>query len=232
MSPAGGPPTSLIGFGFRVSGTWPRRRPLPGRGVPLQYRVLMPDDPSNPSDSRPPPMPPPPLVAAAGWLLPGAGYALLGQWGRGATIGVTVLSLFVAGLLIGGVRVLEVPGVNSDTGQRQTIPVYNDQGRVVAMPWILTAAPVTEIRNKPWSLPQAMVGPAAVVAGWGSVMAVGPDPKHPVGVVTHSRVNEIGQLYLSVAGLLNLLAIIDATFRAVRARDGEPAVPAAGQVTA
>ena len=34
-------------------------------------------------------MPPPPLVALAGWLVPGAGYALIGQKLRGIVVGVT-----------------------------------------------------------------------------------------------------------------------------------------------
>ena len=53
--------------------------------------------------------PPPALVAASGWMVPGLGYWFVGQRGRGIVIGVTVVSLFVLGLLIGGVRVLEVP---------------------------------------------------------------------------------------------------------------------------
>ena len=36
----------------------------------------------------------------------------------------------------------------------------------------------------------------------------------PPGVVSHGRVNEIGVLYTAVAGMLNLLAIIDASHRA------------------
>jgi hypothetical protein len=34
---------------------------------------------------------PPPLVALAGWLLPGAGYWLIGQKVRAVTVGVTIL---------------------------------------------------------------------------------------------------------------------------------------------
>ena len=38
----------------------------------------------------------------------------------------------------------------------------------------------------------------------------------PVGAKSHARVNEIGVLYTAVAGMLNLLAMIDAAHRAAR----------------
>ena len=188
-----------------------------------------------PADTRS--VPPAPLVAVAAWLLPGAGYWLIGQRARGTTVGVSVLTLFVLGLLVGGIRVVEVPGYNVDTGQRQIDAASHT--------WALLATPLNEVRNKPWSLPQLMTGPVAVVAGACSVMAAATDPNgprdasgepsvypardpqsrqpdpragqavQPIGFTTHARVNEIGSLYLSVAGLLNLMAIIDAAHRAV-----------------
>ena len=165
------------------------------------------------------------LVGAAGWLVPGAGYWLIGQRARGTTIGVCILSLFALGLLVAGVRVIEVPGYDIDTGDRQIDPTSGL--------WALEATPLAELRNKPWSLPQAMTGPVAVAAGAWSVAAAGGSadgPKgsdgrpltdsgrravDPIGAQSHARLNEIGSLYLSVAGLLNLMAIIDATHRSV-----------------
>src|SRR5437588_723054 len=52
---------------------------------------------------------PAPLVAVANWLLPGAGYLLIGQIARGLTIGLTILGIFVLGILIGGVHVVDPP---------------------------------------------------------------------------------------------------------------------------
>src|SRR6185437_10796109 len=57
------------------------------------------------------------LVAAAAWIFPGAGYLMIGQRARGITIGLTVLALFFFGLLIGGVRCLEVPGYDAHGGE-------------------------------------------------------------------------------------------------------------------
>src|SRR4051812_35337040 len=46
---------------------------------------------------------PPPLVALAGWLLPGAGYWLIGQRTRAITVGTTILTVFVLGILVSGI---------------------------------------------------------------------------------------------------------------------------------
>src|SRR5690349_13636567 len=102
---------------------------------------------------------PPPLVALIGWFLPGSGYFLIGQRIRGAVIGVTVIVLFVAGLVLAGIRVIDVPGYD-DRGE----PIYvNASGQRASGPatgrWALRARPVAEIANKPWIVPQMLVGP-------------------------------------------------------------------------
>jgi hypothetical protein len=164
----------------------------------------------------------PPVVAIAGWLVPGSGYVLLGDLARGVTVGVTIILLFIMGLLIAGVRVVEVPGYDVTTGNPIVYPPRSGE-------WIMKSAPIAEIRNKLWSVPQVMAGPIAIVAAAASVHAAEADPARPghsVGALTHSRINEIGALYLSVAGLLNLMSIIDAAWRAssaAEARAGEKA---------
>lgn len=166
-------------------------------------------------------------LAVASWIIPGAGYWLLGDRVRGTTIGVTVLALFVLGVLVGGVRVLEVPGYGPH-GQRLEVIVHrDDQGYVQEtigedvpanwqdQGWALLLHPFDEIRNKPWVIAQVMAGPVAIAAFGGAVAAshrVTPGGL-PIGVRSHARVNEIGVLYTAVAGMLNLLAIIDASHR-------------------
>jgi len=161
----------------------------------------------------------PPLVAIASWLLPGAGYWLLGQRGRALAVGIPILALFVLGLLIAGVRVLEVPGYDA-SGQRIMISAYEEGNRQAAgSRWVMLAAPFSEIRNKPWSVPQVLTGPVSILAGAWSVYEATPDTdgqNESRAPRSHSRINEIGSLYLSVAGLLNLMAIIDAAHRAAR----------------
>jgi hypothetical protein len=80
-----------------------------------------------------------------------------------------------------------------------------------------------EVGGKPWSICQVMSGPLAVAAGACSVQASrAPDDSEPAGVLSHSRINEIAVLYTAVAGMLNLLVIIDSAARAGRDPDDLP----------
>src|SRR5204862_2110754 len=118
---------------------------------------------SPPSTTTKPP--PPPIVALASWLLPGLGYLLLGQRKRGFTVGLTILLLLVLGLLIGGVRVMEVPG-SEDDGRRTMLDSF---GRHTSRAgpgatWAMWASPLAEVREKPWSIPQVLTGPVALTS--------------------------------------------------------------------
>ena len=124
---------------------------------------------------------PAPIVALATWVVPGSGYWLIGQRARALTVGITIIILFVMGLLIGGVRVVDAP------------------------PNVLTS-PANAVSQKPWFVGQILAGPITL-----SASSIGHDNAY---FASHSRVNEIGTLYTAVAGMLNLLAIIDAAYRA------------------
>jgi hypothetical protein len=140
------------------------------------------------------------LVALAAWVVPGLGYGLIGDWIRGLTVGVTVVLLFVGGLLIGGVRALEAP--------------LDVDGKSVSFDW---GRLKTEIREKPWYVAQVLTGPLGIGTSYLSALAGQPDAAGKTrGELSHARVNEIGVLYMAVAGMLNLLAIIDSAHRAGR----------------
>lgn len=124
---------------------------------------------------------PAPIVALATWIVPGSGYWLIGQRVRALTVGVTIIILFILGLLIGGMKVVEAP---------------KD----------LFTSPANAVSQKPWFVGQILAGPMTLIAS-----SIGQDQKY---FASHSRVNEIGTLYTAVAGMLNLLAIIDAAYRA------------------
>ena len=200
------------------------------------------------------PMLPPPLVALASWVLPGLGYLLIGQRKRGLVVGVTIVLLFALGLLIGGVRVLEVPGYgpgggplwvvydrnrNDGVGEVRVAIVENAEPRtgrrIVGR--ALRVQPLAELRQKPWSVAQVMTGPVALAGMAWSVWAADPangTDGEPPAVPSHARVNEIGVLYTAIAGMLNLLAIIDAASRAGQIQDrraedaaGDPSAAAA-----
>ena len=69
---------------------------------------------------------------------------------------------------------------------------------------------VTALLAKPWYIGQFLAGLPGVLCGhFGS--------RFPQ---SHSRVMEIGTLYTAVAGMLNLMSIIDCSFRAA-AQEGE-----------
>jgi hypothetical protein len=146
---------------------------------------------------------PVPLVAIAGWLIPGAGYWLIGQRSRALATGITVIAIYLAGLMIGGVRVIEVPGYD-ERGRHVNVELVGSPQPV----WILVGAPMQEIKSKPWSIAQVLAGPLGIASGFASVASAG------IASISHTPVNEAGTLYTAVAGMLNLLAIIDAAHRA------------------
>lgn len=195
----------------------------------------MPEPAADPAHRNRPPSPP--LVAVAGWLLPGAGYWLIGHRARAIVVGATIITLFLAGTLIGGVRAIQVPGYGEEGGRlyvvREEVERLADGRSRVALrvrehtpgraqpsgdPVVTNfRALLGEIGNKPWSICQVMSGPVALVGGAASVWASRPAEEGgrvARGVLSHGRINEIGVLYTAVAGMLNLLVIIDAAGRA------------------
>jgi hypothetical protein len=180
---------------------------------------------------------------------------VLGQRVRAATICVTVILLFLMGILIGGIRVMDPPGwgaygymtqiilrsgvggaelqrVEPASAEEEANPIGNDQRSVVQGSALLTQ-PQEEISDKPWFVGQILCGPITLAAAAVSVHEARPveDPGASAstsGQVTnpqqhvpmsHARSWEIGTLYTAVAGMLNLLAIIDSTFRTAKTEE-------------
>jgi len=134
----------------------------------------------------------PPVVALAGWVLPGLGYWLIGQRGRAIACGLTILLVFFGGILIAGVRVVQAPEMS---GSGNT---------------------VQKILQRPWFIGQVLTGPLGITA---AVISDKLAASETYGKIeTKARLAEIGTLYTAVAGMLNLLTIIDASHRAGRIR--------------
>ena|SRR5688500_12957989 len=132
----------------------------------------------------------PPVVALAGWVVPGLGYWLIGQRGRAITCGVTIVLVFFAGMLIAGVRVVQAPDMSGSGNTFQ------------------------RILQRPWFIGQVLTGPLGISAAMVSdKLAESPKYRH---IEAKARLAEIGTLYTAVAGMLNLLTIIDASHRAGR----------------
>jgi hypothetical protein len=149
------------------------------------------------------------IALALGWLLPGLGYAITpGERWRGVAAGVAIVSLYVLGLFVGGVRVIDVPGWRD--GEKWT------DGRGT---WVLTAHPRAAISESPWYLGQFMVGPVNLVGSFASISVASTYPKPT------ARLAEFGTLATAVAGMLNLVVMLDAFGRASTRRDekGGPA---------
>src|SRR5689334_9056155 len=107
-------------------------------------------------------MPPPPLVALAGWLVPGAGYALIGQKLRGLVIGVTILLIFVSGLLIGGMRVVDssyIESVQQRQERERNDAVLRQYNKNYVPP-----NPIARTLQKPWFIGQVLAGPVAIAS--------------------------------------------------------------------
>jgi hypothetical protein len=130
---------------------------------------------------------PPPLVALAAWLIPGAGYWLIGQRTRALAVGITIVILFILGVFIGGIDVVDAPKFSGS-------------------PFTLFG-----MIQKPWFIGQALAGLPGLIGAWLASLSNTP---------SHARLAEISTLYTAVAGMLNLLAVIDSTFRAVHAAEG------------
>ncbi len=184
-----------------------------------------------------------PIVGLAAWLIPGAGYVLIGDRSRGITAGVTIILLFFAGIAVGGIRIMDPPGwgqygymtqlvlrgglssaqtdddytrVDPTSKEEENDPTTVSAGKPAGS--AIFIEPVNELGDKPWYVGQILCGPLTLAMSAFSVAAA----HSPEGAITpiesvpssHSRSWEIGELYTAVAGMLNLLVIIDSAHRA------------------
>ncbi len=111
-----------------------------------------------------------PIIGAAAWVFPGLGHFLLGERLRGIIVACTLIPLFLAGVYIGGVDVVD------------------------------------REKDRLWFAGQVLIGPTALVVDY--VRSSNKPPNHSIG-----RVNELGTLYSALAGVMNLLVILDVVGR-------------------
>ncbi|HEX2838840.1 MAG TPA: DUF6677 family protein [Phycisphaerales bacterium] len=149
------------------------------------------------------------LALLAACAFPGAGHFVRGERSRAAAVCTGVMGLFLGGMLVGGIDVIDSK------------------------------------EDRPWFYAQSLVGPAAFGVDWlhqnklkvvdvnGRLRSANPDegrdPKTgravaggtPPKSMSVGRVNELGMLMAGLAGMVNLIVIIDAGFPSKRT-DGSP----------
>ncbi|MCC7407596.1 MAG: hypothetical protein IT442_05965 [Phycisphaeraceae bacterium] len=151
-----------------------------------------------------------PELAAATWLVPGAGHWFLGRRDKAVVLFLTIMGLWVIGLWIGGVSVID---------RKQD--AEGARGGV-----------------SPWFLAQGLVGPSWGVDTWHQRLkgesrsrfggSPRPDDKPwPVFEPAVGRSAEIGTLYTAMAGMLNLLVMLEVVW--VREEQVEKSEERAGQ---
>lgn len=152
-----------------------------------------------------------PVAGILAIILPGAGHWYQGQVKRGVLIGVGVLGLFFGGIFIGGIDVVDS---KQDRlwflGQVLVGPValatdYVHQHHFKALD------PITGQPRSP--MPGEIKGPDG---RW----TAGPAGSRPPISKSLGKMNEIGTLYGTVAGMLNLVVVIDALFPSAGRRRG------------
>ena len=162
-----------------------------------------------------------PHAAVASWILPGLGHVLLGQKKRGIVIGATILGLWLAGIFIGGISVID--------RYDRVEPADDNYPEAPSRSW--------------WFWGQAMIAPSLAVdylrekllhqhvdklghgpVQYGSRHPYRGNPRRtlvpqdsptdvpPPYEPSFGKVAEQGTLYTALAGMLNLLAMIDVLY--------------------
>ena len=121
------------------------------------------------------------IVGLAGWCVPGAGHFMVGERTRGTIIFLSVTLLFVMGLYIGSIGVID------------------------------------SFNARPWYIGQIMTSP--VVALFAKMNpSIGGVATYP----SYGKPFEIGQIYTTIAGLLNVLCIVSAVYTAYTGKQQPP----------
>ncbi len=134
-----------------------------------------------------------PIAGLLAIVLPGAGHLYRGEPKRALGIAAGVLGLFFGGILIGGIDVIDSK------------------------------------EDRLWFAGQALVGPVAIVVDQVYQNAIKvdgqlPEPtpgETPNATRSIGKVNEIGTLYATIAGMLNLIVILDAFLPPRRLREDD-----------
>lgn len=142
---------------------------------------------------------PVPLLLA--WLWPGLGHMALGEAARGRRIMAGVLLLVLSGLLIGGIDSVD---------RREDTLWFLPQAGCGPLAFVLDGANAALLKSGRIGTLLPVPEPAPGSAG-GRMISSRRGLAHP---------NEFGTLFIALAGLLNVVVILDAGFRRPTRRMG------------
>ena len=143
-------------------------------------------------------------AGVAAWLFPGGGHYLLGHRGIGLVLCIAISGAYFAGLMFGGLKDSINPLSNKWLFMAELgVGGYTTVGYVVNMTVgdvrpsdLAPAAAPTQAQPQPDN-PRARIAPALYAK-----------------YVSFYPAFDVGQIYLATAGLLNILAVLDALTRA------------------
>ncbi len=218
------------------------------RGSPSQMANDDPQNPGAVSNAAPAPKEQfQPVAALLALLFPGAGHAYIGETWRAGAIAVGVLGLFFSGLLIGGIDAVDrqedkiwylgealvgpvawgtdyihqtrFKGVPADSlGAIQTqVNGMNSAARADAAQELLAGVRRTAYPNETLESQRFNFNGGNLTL---NVLVPAKAGQGPPNMKSIGRVNELGTLYCTIAGMLNVICIIDAAFRPPRRRRG------------
>lgn len=145
-----------------------------------------------------------PLAGVFALVLPGLGHLFLGQFRRAALVALGVLGLFFSGLFIGGIDAID---------KEEDTLWFIGQSPVGVLTFATNYIHQTKykgtdqapLRGRP---PHRMADPNETINAQGILTPGGTAPVQR----SLSRVHDMGVLFTVIAGLLNVLAAIDAAF--------------------
>jgi len=145
------------------------------------------------------------LAYLLAWALPGLGHWWLGERRRAVLAGGSVIGLFAAGLLIGGLDSVD---------QREDGPWF------LAQAWNGPIAFLADFGNEQ-VLKSGRVGELVPSPAPASAPGAPPGQTMVSTLKGIGVVNDVGTLYIALGGLMNLVVMLDATARARRASEEE-----------
>jgi TM2 domain-containing membrane protein YozV len=175
-----------------------------------------------------------------GILLPGAGHMATGQVARGLLIAAGVLGLFFGGLFIGGIDVVDSEedrvwflgeafvgplAFGVDAAHQNLFKAY-DPAKVSRISTVEELAAIPRRSAYPDEMRTTTTlnlvnrSTGQMVSQTVPVFAPATAGKGPPNKKSISKVNELGTLFATIAGMMNVIALIDAAFPTTRRKDG------------